>query len=344
MISPKVSVIIPVYNALPFLRASVESVRRQSLRDIEIILVNDGSTDGSGAECEALAHLDSRITVLHKSNSGAGLSRTEGLLMARGKYVAFLDADDLMMPHALEKLYLCAEKLDLDMIHGRREIFFDTPPEPIDAGEAKIEVISDPERIRRIALLFIGCPDGMADEPLRIEGGLWAALFRREIIERNRLRIVSEREYGSEDYIFNYDVARHSARIARTDLVIIAYRMTPGSISRTIRPDIVERFARYAELLEQRLLADGYPRREAALAPMSYFLAMTRGFMKFKMLGEGTYREKIRWCRRQCSLPYARRIYKTYPSRKLSLPHRVHLLLMRFRLMHTLYRLTLRQK
>ncbi|MDE6242425.1 MAG: glycosyltransferase, partial [Muribaculaceae bacterium] len=132
MISPKVSVIIPVYNALSYLRDSVESVRRQSLHDIEIILVNDGSRDGSGAECEALARLDSRITVLHKSNSGAGLSRSEGLLLARGEYVAFLDADDLMMPGALEKMYFSARKLNLDMLHARREIFSDTPPEPLN--------------------------------------------------------------------------------------------------------------------------------------------------------------------------------------------------------------------
>ena len=342
MINPKVSVIIPVYNALPYMRESVDSVRTQSLREIEIILVNDGSRDGSGAECEALARLDSRITVLHKSNSGAGLSRTEGLLMARGEYVAFLDADDLMMPRALEKMYLSAKSLNLDMLHAQREIFYDTPPKPEDAIKAKIEVISDPKRLKYIAMLFIGCPDGASDEPYRMEGGLWAALFRRELIERHRLRIVSEREYGSEDFIFNYDVARHSTRIGRMDLTAIAYRMSEGSISRTIKPDVIERFARFSELLEQRLLADGYSAREAALAPMYYFLEMTRGFMKFKMLGEGKYLDKISWCRRQCKLPYVRRIYKIYPARSLRRPHRVHLLLMRFRLMHTLYQLTIK--
>lgn len=340
MISPKVSVIIPVYNALSYLRDSVESVRRQSLHDIEIILVNDGSRDGSGAECEALARLDSRITVLHKSNSGAGLSRSEGLLLARGEYVAFLDADDLMMPGALEKMYFSARKLNLDMLHARREIFSDTPPEPLNEKEIKIRVYSEPEQLRRLALLFIGCPDGADDETMRMEGGLWAALFRRSLIESHKLSIVSEREFGSEDFIFNYDVARHCSRIGTTDLVAIAYRENADSLSHTIKPDTIERFARHSELMEQRLLADGYSPRDAELAPMYYFLEMTRGFMKFKMLGPGSYAEKIKWCRRQCALPYARRIYKSYPARSLRRAHRLHLLMMRFRLMNILYLLT----
>ena len=81
----KVSVIIPVYNAADFLRKCVDSVRHQTLTDIEILLIDDGSTDSSGLLCDALAGEDKRIRVLHKQNEGAGLSRNAGLSLAKGE-------------------------------------------------------------------------------------------------------------------------------------------------------------------------------------------------------------------------------------------------------------------
>lgn len=91
---PAVSVIIPVYNAAEFLKDGLNSLLKQTLREIEIICVDDGSTDGSLVILKEFEKTDARIRVIHQENQGAGAARNNGMDVARGKYLAFLDADD----------------------------------------------------------------------------------------------------------------------------------------------------------------------------------------------------------------------------------------------------------
>lgn len=103
-----ISVIVPVYNVEAYLRRCVRSLLRQTHKDLEILLINDGSTDNSGTICDKLAATDSRIRVVHKANGGLSDARNVGLDMAEGEYIAFLDSDDWADPTWLEALYrLC---------------------------------------------------------------------------------------------------------------------------------------------------------------------------------------------------------------------------------------------
>lgn len=99
---PKLSVIVPVYNQGEYLRPSVESVLRQSFADLELILVDDGSTDGSGGVCDEYAIRDARVRVIHKPNGGVSSARNAGLDAACGDFVAFLDGDDWLEPTLYE--------------------------------------------------------------------------------------------------------------------------------------------------------------------------------------------------------------------------------------------------
>lgn len=99
----KVSVIIPVYNVEKYLRQNLESVQKQTLKDIEIICVDDGSTDSSCKIAEEFAAADSRFVVIKQQNGGAGAARNNGLRHAKGKYLSFLDSDDFFEPDMLEK-------------------------------------------------------------------------------------------------------------------------------------------------------------------------------------------------------------------------------------------------
>lgn len=101
---PLVSVIVPVYNVRDYLEKCIRSVQGQSFADWELILVDDGSTDGSGDLARALAASDSRVTVLSRTNGGVGAARNTGLVTARGEYIAFLDGDDAYEPHHLQTL------------------------------------------------------------------------------------------------------------------------------------------------------------------------------------------------------------------------------------------------
>lgn len=121
--SPKVSVIIPCYNAEKFIGECLDSIVNQTLTDIEIICVDDGSTDGTYAILNDYAKIDNRITVLRQINSGAGVARNKGLNTATGEYLAFLDSDDVFETEMLDKMYKTAQKEDLDIIVCRADRF-----------------------------------------------------------------------------------------------------------------------------------------------------------------------------------------------------------------------------
>ncbi len=113
--APKVSVVVPVYNAEKYLRRGLDSLRKQTLKDIEIICVNDGSTDGSVAILAEYAAHDKRIKVITQENRYIGAARNRGLDAARGEYVGFMDADDTVSPNYYADLYKAAKKHNADM-------------------------------------------------------------------------------------------------------------------------------------------------------------------------------------------------------------------------------------
>ena len=115
---PKVSVIVPVYNVGNVLSRCIDSIINQTLTDLEIILVDDGSTDSSGIICDEYAVKDPRIRVIHKSNGGLSDARNTGLKIAKGKYILFVDSDDYINHQACEVLYKCAFSDDLDIVVG----------------------------------------------------------------------------------------------------------------------------------------------------------------------------------------------------------------------------------
>ena len=122
--SCKVSVIIPFYNGIEFLRACVSSVQNQTLREIEILLVDDGSTDGSSALADTLAAEDERICVIHQENKGLSGARNTGIDAATGDYIGFVDADDIVSPDMYEKLYAEAVSLSCEIVTCAYRSFF----------------------------------------------------------------------------------------------------------------------------------------------------------------------------------------------------------------------------
>ncbi|MCM3779307.1 glycosyltransferase family 2 protein [Microbacterium hydrocarbonoxydans] len=110
-----VSVIVPVYNAISHLTATVDSILSQTYPHLEVILVDDGSTDGSGALCDDLGAADSRVRVIHQPNGGIGAAQNAGLDAATGGFITFCDNDDLMSPHLVDRLLSALVEADADM-------------------------------------------------------------------------------------------------------------------------------------------------------------------------------------------------------------------------------------
>ena len=113
---PKVSVVIPVYNVEKYLGECLDSVLRQTLNEIEIICVDDGSTDGSAAILQKYAAADPRIRLISQANAGLSAARNAGMDAATGKYIYFLDSDDYISADAMEKCFSICERDDLDQL------------------------------------------------------------------------------------------------------------------------------------------------------------------------------------------------------------------------------------
>ena len=111
-----VSIIVPVYNVLPYLDKCIKSLLAQTYSNLQIILIDDGSTDGSGEKCDSYALEDSRITVLHKENAGPSDARNAGLEIVNGEYLTFVDSDDEVLPQYIEKLLTFATDENLDLV------------------------------------------------------------------------------------------------------------------------------------------------------------------------------------------------------------------------------------
>ena len=123
---PKISVIIPVYNTAKFLRQCLDSVVTQTLHDIEIICIDDGSTDASLDILNEYAENDSRITILTQQNKGAGAARNAGMRAAHGEYIHFLDSDDMISPGAYKVLYETASAEKLDVLQFNCKAYFES--------------------------------------------------------------------------------------------------------------------------------------------------------------------------------------------------------------------------
>ena len=122
---PKVSIILPVYNVAPYLRQSLDSIIGQTLKDIEIICVDDGSTDESGKILDEYKEKDSRIKVIHKKNAGTGAARNDGLKIATGECIGFVDPDDWILPNMYERLYNILQEKELDIVMFTPDVFND---------------------------------------------------------------------------------------------------------------------------------------------------------------------------------------------------------------------------
>ena len=121
----KVSVVIPVYNTEKYVREAIESIIHQSLKELEIIIINDGSTDGSPEILKEISNTDHRIQVYTQTNQGQSTARNFGISHARGKYIYFMDSDDLLEEDALEACYLKCEEMQLDFVFFDAQSFYE---------------------------------------------------------------------------------------------------------------------------------------------------------------------------------------------------------------------------
>ena len=178
---PKVSVIIPVYNVEKYLRQCLDSVVNQTLKDIEIICVDDGSTDNSLAILEEYAANDDRFIILEQKNQGAGAARNKGLEVAKGEFVHFMDSDDWIETYAYEELYDLIIIKKVDLIKFRAHSYNNKTGEVTSRPFCDVAWVN-----KKYFENYLNINDDCIDM-VKLPDSPWSGFYKRDFLERNHI-------------------------------------------------------------------------------------------------------------------------------------------------------------
>lgn len=256
MILPKISIIVPVYNSEKYLKRCLDSLTEQTLEDIEIILVDDASTDNSPQICAAATEKDRRIKVIRKANGGPGMARNAGLAAAKGKYIGFADSDDYVSPDMFEKLYNAAEKYSAQLvISGVTYVggnMFGSGDEYSDEYFDRETLLCSAEDMQELILGIVGAlPHEKRDS--RYGTGVWKNLYRRDVIETGGIKFMSEREIMSEDAIFLIDYAACITKAAGIPGAFYRYCRNGESLSKSYDPERLKKCMTFLDTVEEKI-------------------------------------------------------------------------------------------
>lgn len=248
---PEISVIVPVYRAEDFLEKCVASLLGQTFSDLEVLLVDDGSPDNSGALCDQLAQRDPRVRVFHKENGGVSSARNLGMAQAQGTYLAFADADDWLPPDALEALYQALTQAGGDTAggsHWRVEVNGSQEQEP---GALPPGVYGPAEIRKGIVDRLLGERMGKPGQVLN--GFVWRFLFSRRIVQGENITFAGA---YLEDELFLMEYFCLAKRLAMVDAPLYYYLQNPASVTRNYLPDYMDTFRRF--LAAKEAVAERY--------------------------------------------------------------------------------------
>lgn len=233
MNKPKVSIIVPVYKTKNTLKKCMESLKNQTLKDIEIILVDDGSPDGSGDLCDSFLK-DDRVKVIHKENGGLSSARNAGLKIASGEYIGFVDSDDYVSDKMFQRLY---ERI----IEDNSDICICAHfTEDINGNIKKHNFKNIPNQLNREEILnylilpLIGVHKKTECE--KIDGFVCRNLYKKDIIKNYKFK--SERHFFAEDVIANLEIYSKCAAVSIVNECLYYYRYNINSLTNKYRKDL----------------------------------------------------------------------------------------------------------
>lgn len=238
---PQISIIVPVYNAEKFLPQCIESLLAQTFQDIEIILVNDGSTDSSLDICEKYAKIDTRITIISKDNEGVAKARRDGIMKASAEYITFIDSDDYYEPEFCKKMFFCIRESDADLVECDYYSVSESSKRKHRIYSSDMEL--DVEKFHEIVVkkTIVNGSEAVV---------LWNKLFRKGLI------IETVKEFGDdqlEDYVFNVQYYTMVERYVYIHQCLTNYRQVPMSLSRKCNLQAYEILKR-AEIIKEGCL------------------------------------------------------------------------------------------
>lgn len=333
----KISIIVPVYNVEKYIERCLESILNQTLKDIEIILVDDGSPDRCPKICDQKAMVDSRIKVIHKVNEGLGYARNSGLDIAEGEYIAFVDSDDYIEHDMLEKLYNEAENKKADIVYGG--IFYDFGNEYYKESPAVQEkkIFNTTKNIRELLLCFVGnLPKEKKDTFMEVS--VWKGIFRKQIFDDNNVRFVSERELISEDLVFDIDFLMLTNCVVVVPECYYHYCINEDSLSKVYRSDRFEKVKQLYTYIRVRLKKYNFKEEDIDLRTGRMLIAKSRLICRSiannrKRIGNSNAKIEIR---KICDDKDLKTILNSYPIRKLPIKYGIVAILMKYKQINAL--------
>ena len=242
---PLVSIIVPMYNTAGCIARCVKSICAQTYKSIEILLLNDGSTDDTLAVCRALAASDHRIALVDKTNTGAADTRNQGIALAHGKYIQFVDSDDYIDPDYTGHLVAAAEEHHADLVIAPYKMVIPAgaskPEQVLEKLEDELGVmtVARPPEVREYGFLPAGVYDKdhfalrLMDKPASyFYSVLWNKLYRRILLTGNDICFTSEVRWA-EDLVFNMQYIQYAEVFVAIGTPGYYYVQNPQSICHT---------------------------------------------------------------------------------------------------------------
>ena len=315
---PKVSIVVPVYGVEKYLNKCVDSLLIQTLQDIEIILVDDGSPDKCGEIAECYAAKDSRIKVIHQQNQGLGPARNTGIRAARGEYIGFVDSDDWANPHMFERLYRAAITANAEIAVGghcdwRDGKIIRTKRHPL-AGKT-IFRRSEIDAVRK-NLYGRSIDDKETDAfPMSV----WIAIYKKTLFYDNDLEF---KNILSEDVIFNIMAYKYANRITFTGDTDYCYRNeNQTSIMRSFSEDKLKKYEDYLSTLKNLVSAENDP--ECLVRANRAAINCCRSYVRLVSMSNLSKKEKSKFISLYAQSEIVRECWNNYPINSLPFLQRI---------------------
>lgn len=324
-----VTVIVPVYNVEQYLERCVESIRNQTYKNLEIILVDDSSPDNCPKMCDDYAKKDNRIKVIHKENGGLGFARNSGLSITTGDYVTFIDSDDWISNDHIENLVKNIVENSADAVIGAHTAVN-------SLGKHTVHTLSIDEGVYEsdallselIPLLFGAEPKDEND--IQLQASSCMNLYCVKTIRENGLSFISERYAVGEDTFFNIDFFSHSKRVVAVSEAGYYYFENTNSISRKYNPERFNRSINFYNELKARAIKYGLEGKLSYRIERN-FLMKTRVALKLLAVSDLKLLKKRREVKKILNNSLLREILKHYPINSFIPSMRVLIILMRWR-------------
>lgn len=296
---PIVSIIVPVYNSEKTISRCIKSLTNQTLEDIEILLINDGSSDSSKDVLEELAKNDIRIRVINKSNTGVSDTRNLGIKESKGIYIGFVDADDYVDNSLYKNLIDEAKKYKLDMVMCK---YITIKNSCCFEEDLDINLNQNSETLKRNLILnMIGPQDEESfNKQSTIMGSVWRSVYLRDVIIKNNIMFEVNSSYA-EDLVFNLKFLIKCNQIKIIDKALYYYDLTNSGLSKGYRDDFLKVVKNLSMQIEEILKCDeicnlSYNEfnRRLSFVYFQYYNTVLRNIVNNKSAFSKKYRKKLK--------------------------------------------------